>query len=97
MAGGFAQITAPRREPTHLAATTVAARWTPALRGGTRLCEVDAGSGTPAPGTVSGMPFLLAQGDPTGFSSPLGQVVVLVALATSLVLLLRWWWQQRHR
>ena len=48
------------------------------------------------------MPLLLAQGglaqdDPTGFSSPLGQVVVLVALATSLVLLLRWWWQQRGR
>ena len=48
-------------------------------------------------GTVSGMHLLLAQGDPTGFSSPLGQVVVLVALATSLVLLLRWWWQQRGR
>jgi hypothetical protein len=35
--------------------------------------------------------------DPTGFSSPLGQLVVLLALATSLVLLLRWWWQNRGR
>jgi hypothetical protein len=40
---------------------------------------------------------LLAQGDPTGFSSPLGQAVVLVALLSSLILLLRWWWQQRKR
>ena len=48
-------------------------------------------------GTVHGVHLLLAQGDPTGFSSPLGQVVVLLALTTSLVLLLRWWWQQRRR
>jgi hypothetical protein len=41
--------------------------------------------------------LLLAQGDPTGLSSPLGRVVVLVGLLTSLVLLLRWWWQQRGR
>ena len=46
---------------------------------------------------LSGMHLLLAQGDPTGFSSPLGQAVVLLALLTSLVLLLRWWWQQRRR
>jgi membrane-associated phospholipid phosphatase len=46
---------------------------------------------------VSGMPFVLGQGDPTGFSSPLGQVVVLLALLSSLALLLRWWWQQRRR
>jgi hypothetical protein len=52
---------------------------------------------TVARGTVSGMPLLLAQGDPTGFSSPLGQVVVFLALLSSLVLLLRWWWQQRRR
>jgi hypothetical protein len=43
------------------------------------------------------MPTLLGQGDPTGFSSPLGQAVVLIALLSSLVLLLRWWWQQRKR
>jgi hypothetical protein len=48
-------------------------------------------------GTVSGMHVLLTAGDPTGFSSPLGQAVVLLALLTSLVLLLRWWWQQRRR
>jgi hypothetical protein len=43
------------------------------------------------------MHLLLAQGDPTGFSSPLGQVVVLLGLLASLTLLLRWWWQQRKR
>lgn len=37
----------------------------------------------------------LAQ-DPTGFSSPLGQVVVLRVLLTSLTLLLRWFWQRRR-
>jgi hypothetical protein len=36
-------------------------------------------------------------GDPTGFSSPIGQLVVFMMLATSLVLLLRWWWQNRGR
>ncbi|GEL18512.1 hypothetical protein [Pseudonocardia asaccharolytica] len=39
----------------------------------------------------------LGQADPTGFSSPLGRVVVLLALLASLVVLLRWWWQQRKR
>jgi hypothetical protein len=36
-------------------------------------------------------------GDPTGFSSPIGQLVVLMMLLTSLTLLLRWWWQNRGR
>jgi hypothetical protein len=40
---------------------------------------------------------LLAQGDVTGLSSPLGQLAVLAGLVASLVLLLRWWWQQRRR
>lgn len=40
---------------------------------------------------------MLAQGDPTGLSSPLGQIAILAGLAASLVLLLRWWWQQRNR
>ena len=40
---------------------------------------------------------VLAQSDPTGFSSPVGQLVVLAALLASLVVLLRWWWQQRKR
>jgi hypothetical protein len=35
--------------------------------------------------------------DPTGFSSPLGQVVVLLMLLTSLTMLLRWFWQNRRR
>jgi hypothetical protein len=35
--------------------------------------------------------------DPTGFSSPLGQIVVLLMLLTSLVVLLRWFWQNRRR
>ena len=38
----------------------------------------------------------LAQ-DPTGLSSPLGQVVVLIGLLAALVVLLRWWWQNRGR
>jgi hypothetical protein len=41
-------------------------------------------------------PFL-AQVDPTGFSSPLGRVVVVLALLASLVVLLRWWIGQRRR
>ncbi len=40
---------------------------------------------------------VLAQSDPTGFSSPVGRLVVLAALLASLVVLLRWWWQQRKR
>ncbi len=35
--------------------------------------------------------------DPTGFSSPVGQLVVALMLLTSLTLLLRWWWQNRGR
>ncbi len=35
--------------------------------------------------------------DPTGFSSPFGQVVVLLVVLTSLTLLLRWFWQNRRR
>ena len=38
----------------------------------------------------------LAQ-DPTGLSSPFGQLVVLLGLVASLVVLLRWWWQNRRR
>lgn len=48
-------------------------------------------------GNVSAMLAFLAQADSTGFSSPLGQIVVLLALLSSLVVLLRWWWQQRKR
>jgi hypothetical protein len=50
---------------------------------------------------VSGMSEFAARwvatGDPTGFSSPIGRLVVLMALLSSLALLLRWWWQQRGR
>ena len=35
--------------------------------------------------------------DVTGFSSPLGQIVVLLMLLTSLTLLLRRLWQNRRR
>lgn len=35
--------------------------------------------------------------DPTGLSSPIGQLVVLAGLLASLALLLRWWWQNRRR
>lgn len=42
-------------------------------------------------------PLGLVQGDPTGFSSPLGQAVVGLALLSALVLLIRWWVQNRRR
>jgi hypothetical protein len=44
-----------------------------------------------------GRPLGLVQGDPTGFSSPLGQAVVGLALLSTLVLLIRWWVQNRRR
>ncbi|MGH3914749.1 MAG: hypothetical protein ACRDTC_15275 [Pseudonocardiaceae bacterium] len=40
---------------------------------------------------------MLAQADPTGLSSPAGQLVILLGLLAALVVLLRWWWQQRGR
>jgi hypothetical protein len=40
--------------------------------------------------------FFLAQ-DPTGFSSPLGRLIVLAGLLSALVVLLRWWWLNRKR
>ncbi len=43
------------------------------------------------------MTSVLGQGDPTGLSSPLGQLVVLAGLLASLTLMLRWWWQNRRR
>lgn len=39
---------------------------------------------------------VLAQ-DPTGFSSPLGQVVSLLVVGTSLALAIRWWIHNRKR
>jgi hypothetical protein len=39
---------------------------------------------------------VLTSPDPTGFSSPLGQLVVLAGLVASLVVLARWWWQRRR-
>jgi hypothetical protein len=39
---------------------------------------------------------VLAQ-DPTGLSSPVGQLVVLAGLLASLVVLVRWWWLNRRR
>jgi hypothetical protein len=46
--------------------------------------------------SVTSVMSVLAQ-DPTGLSSPLGQLVVLFGLLASLTLLLRWWWQNRKR
>ncbi|MGB8962356.1 MAG: hypothetical protein WCC38_10420 [Pseudonocardiaceae bacterium] len=37
------------------------------------------------------------QGDPTGLSSTVGQLVILFGLLSALVVLIRWWWQQRRR
>jgi hypothetical protein len=39
---------------------------------------------------------VLAQ-DPTGLSSPVGQLVVLVGLLAALAVMLRWWWFNRRR
>ncbi len=60
------------------------------------------GTSAPRTGTVEPVmsdsvpPAVLAQ-DPTGLSSPFGQIVVLIGLLASLTLLLRWWWQNRGR
>jgi hypothetical protein len=35
--------------------------------------------------------------DPTGFSSPLGQIIVGLALLAALIVLLRWFWLNRRR
>jgi hypothetical protein len=35
--------------------------------------------------------------DPTGLSSPLGQLAILAGLVAALVVVGRWWWQQRKR
>ncbi|HEY2204539.1 MAG TPA: hypothetical protein VGH99_08695 [Pseudonocardia sp.] len=35
--------------------------------------------------------------DPTGMSSPLGQLLTLAMLVSALVVAGRWWWQQRKR
>ncbi|WP_159447724.1 hypothetical protein [Streptoalloteichus hindustanus] len=35
--------------------------------------------------------------DPTGLSSPLGQIVIVAGLVASVVVGLRWWWQQRRK
>jgi hypothetical protein len=40
---------------------------------------------------------VLTNPDPTGLSTPLGQLVVGAGLVASLVVLLRWWWTQRKR
>ncbi|WP_269808353.1 MULTISPECIES: hypothetical protein [Actinoalloteichus] len=39
----------------------------------------------------------LFQGDPTGLSSPVTQLLLIGALVTSITLAARWWWQQRKR
>jgi hypothetical protein len=49
----------------------------------------------PDPPTLD--PLDLVQGDPTGFSSPLGQLVVGLALLSALVMLIRSWVQSRRR
>ena len=40
---------------------------------------------------------MFTDADPTGFSSPLGQLVVLAVLVSALVVTARWWWHQRKR
>ncbi len=41
--------------------------------------------------------LVLAQSDPTGFGSPLGRIVILMALLAALATLVRWWIQHRRR
>jgi hypothetical protein len=48
-------------------------------------------------GTTAWEAFWTAPGDPTGLSSPLGRVVVLVGLLAALAVTLRWWWTNRRR
>jgi hypothetical protein len=40
---------------------------------------------------------VIAAQDPTGLSSPIGQLVLLAGLVAALTLMLRWWWQNRRR
>jgi hypothetical protein len=40
---------------------------------------------------------VLTTPDPTGLSSPLGQLVVAAGLVAALVVLFRWWRSQRKR
>lgn len=40
---------------------------------------------------------MFTEADPTGLSSPLGQLVILFGLLAALAVLLRWWWQQRGK
>jgi hypothetical protein len=48
-------------------------------------------------GTTAWAAFWTTTGDPTGMSSPLGRVVVLVGLLAAVAVTLRWWWSNRRR
>ncbi|MFR9729213.1 hypothetical protein ACL03H_08295 [Saccharopolyspora sp. MS10] len=41
--------------------------------------------------------MLPMQTDPTGLSSPLGQLVIAAMLLVAIVVALRWFWNQRGR
>jgi len=41
--------------------------------------------------------FWTTTGDPTGMSSPLGRLVVLIGLLAALAVTVRWWWSNRRR
>jgi hypothetical protein len=40
---------------------------------------------------------LLLQADPTGLSSPVGQLTIVVMLLAAIVVGLRWFWYNRRR
>lgn len=40
---------------------------------------------------------MFTDADPTGLSSPLGQLVSLGFMLLALTVALRWWWSQRKR
>ncbi|WP_460956206.1 hypothetical protein [Parasphingorhabdus pacifica] len=41
--------------------------------------------------------MLLLQADPTGLSSPLGQLVIAAGFITVIVVAVRWFWDQRKK
>lgn len=54
-------------------------------------------SSVPSVADPLGLAFWTSPGDPTGLSSPLGRIVILLGLLAGLVVVLRWWWQNRRR
>jgi hypothetical protein len=54
------------------------------------------GHSTRVAGSVTSVMSVITQ-DPTGLSSPIGQLVILFGLLAALAVLVRWWWYNRRR